>query len=86
MICTVCERQECVEPWTICPSCWKSRVQCDRAIPKIDAQLRKENFKLIGRTSGRWLGAQLNERRDRKMIRPLKEFTFGEYEDYEEPE
>ena len=87
VICHICERQECVEPWTICGECDKKRLECRRSEDAIRALNRKDNEKLTGKTTPgmRNMTASVHERRGRKIIRHVRQ-DLSLWEDSDESE
>jgi hypothetical protein len=86
MICEICGRRECVDPWKFCGHCEALHLECLRTEDGIRGQMRRENEKLIGKTtpgmSGK--GAAVHERRGRKLLRQVRQDVFLEEEDESE--
>lgn len=87
MICEICERRECTEPWKMCDHCRKKHEECVASEDKIRQEMRKELGNLIGTTTPgmKRFGCSVNERRGRKMIRPVRQEVFLEGSE-DEPE
>jgi hypothetical protein len=86
MICEICGRRECVDPWKICGYCESKHLECIRQEDKIRKQMRFENDKLLGATTPgmRGKGAAVHERRGRKLLRPVRQDVFMEDSDESE--
>lgn len=87
LICEICERRECVDPWKICGECSAIQAKCRKLEDKIRREFRAENQKLIGSSTPgmKQFGCSVHERRGRKLIRPVREDVFLEGSE-DEPE
>lgn len=86
LICEICERRECDEPWKMCRECRAIQLKCRKSEEKARRQLREENLKLFGSTTPgmKVFGGSVHERRGRKLIRPATQDSFGDNEDESE--
>jgi hypothetical protein len=88
VICEICKRRPCLDPWTVCPECYKSRLDCIRGESKQARQMRIDNEKLIGSTTPgmKKFAYSVRERLGRKVIRHFRQEVFLEDEQDDESE
>lgn len=87
LMCEICGRRECIDPWKICGECSAMRAKCRKLEDRIRREFRAENRKLIGSSTPgmKQFGCSVHERRGRKLIRPVREDVFLEGSE-DEPE
>lgn len=79
VICELCGRCECVDPWKICGVCYEMRAKCRRSEDRTRKELLAANQKLLSKTTpGMRSICSVHERRGRKLIRGLNEGSEDE--------
>lgn len=86
--CEICGSREPLDGWVTCGTCQLLRIECMKTEDKIRAELRKNNENLIGTTTPgmRFRGCSVNERRGRKLVRPVNREGFQERNESDELE
>jgi len=83
VICEICERRECDEPWVRCNVCRKMIAECRKSEEATRKKLREEAMKLIGQTTPgmKQFGCSVHERRGRKILKDRSHIDTGDLDD-----
>lgn len=80
MMCEVCNRRERSEFWTVCGQCSEEHLRCLRTEGSIRRKMRGEISRGSDTTTTtpgmKSLGAAINERRGRKILRHFRQEVF----------